>query len=469
MLSALLCGAASAQPLPDYVDVVQLPLPPDAWVWAGSPPGDAAHLYVMEGGGAIRLVDIAYPPGQSPVYTLRAAPFLMQTTPQARSVAFAPDFALTGRFFVAAETGNPPGTAIREFVVSAGGSGVADPTPVRTVINFPGLTSDHAVGSIHFGRDGMLYIGVGDGMQSSNAQSVATLKGKMLRIDVLSGIDDFPGDALNNYHVPFGNPLATRAGAMPEIWHIGLRNPWRWSFDRWTGDMWVCDVGGSRAGEVDRLAGPGTPYSNFGWPAFDGTQALSGPLNTDFTAADLVAPLLSINREAGQCSTIGGVMYRGNAVRAWRGRFVWSDACGTDVYSAVFDGSALGPVQSHRDQLRDAVSGAAVGLAGVSMIAEDGAGELYILRAQRGVQNNGTVYRVAAAGPRPLVADVGRAGGAAAGDSVLDNNDFIAFITLFFTDDPRADVGGPGGVQGVDQRLDNNDFIAFIGAFFGGD
>ncbi|MFT3685038.1 MAG: PQQ-dependent sugar dehydrogenase [Phycisphaerales bacterium] len=468
IMFGLTAASAFGQTLPDYVQLLPLPVPGDAWVWAGSPPGDTARLFVMEGGGTIRVLDITKQPGQLPTYTLRTAPFLVNASPQARSVAFAPDFATSGRFYVAAEVTGPTGTAIKEFTVSAADPNIANATPTRTIKTFTGLTFDHAVGSMYFGRDGMLYVGVGDGMSSSNGQAINTPLGKMLRIDVLSGQDDFPADTANNYHVPADNPLVGRSNAVPEIWHIGIRNPWRWSFDRWSGDMWICDVGGNRAGEVDRLVGSGTPYSNLGWPVFDGTQQYSGNLNPDFTIPSLVVPLVSINRETSQCSTIGGVMYRGNELRPWRGRFVWSDACGGDVYSAAFDGTALGPVQSHRDQLRNVTTGGTVSLTNVSMIAEDGSGELYVLQASRGGSSGGIIHRFVGVGDQPALADVGQAGGIVGVDGLLDNNDFIAFITLFFNNDPRADMGAQGGVQGVDQRLDNNDFIAFINAFFDG-
>jgi len=459
--------AASAQTMPDYVDALPLPVPNDAWVWAGSPPGDTGRLFVLEGGGRVRILTIARPVGQLPIYTLLPNDFASVVTPQARSAAFAPDFASSGKFYIAHESGSS-NSRITEFTVSPTDPNTTNPASARTIREFSSLTFDHALGSIHFGRDGMLYIGVGDGMQSANSQLLTTFKGKMLRIDVRSPIDDFPDDDTRNYHIPADNPLATRTGVAPEIWHIGLRNPWRWSFDRWSGGMWICDVGGSRAGEIDRLplAQPG--YANLGWPCFDGTAQGSCSLNPDFTTAQLTPPLLSFNREGGQCSTSGGVMYRGSDIRPWRGRFVWSDACAAQVYSAAFVAGELVDVQTHAAQLRHATTGNTVSLSSISMIAEDGAGELYILQANRGTSSGGTIYRIVAAGVQPPLADMGSQGGQPGADGVLDNNDFIAFIDYFFNNDPRADVGAQGGVRGVDQKLDNNDFISFIDAFFQG-
>jgi glucose/arabinose dehydrogenase len=458
-------GLALGDPLPDYVDLLQLPVTNDAWIWAGSPPGDPAHLFVMEGGGTIRVLDIVRAPGQLPAYTLRTTPFAALASPQARSIAFAPDWATSGKLYVAHEIGGSS-SRISELSRSAADPYVADPAQTRTIRDFPSVTFDHALGSMHFGRDGMLYIGAGDGMNNANAQLLNTLKGKMLRIDVRSGIDDFPADATQNYHIPADNPLVTRAGAMGEIWHIGLRNPWRWSFDRWNGDMWVGDVGGGRAGEIDRVPF-GTPaYQNFGWPCFDGTAPGACTRNADFTAAQLWPSLLSFDNEQNQCATIGGVVYRGNDVRPWRGRYIWADACVSTVFSASFDGAALVDTQSHIAQLRNAVTGNTVTLPSISMVAEGEGGELYILQANRGTASGGTIYRIVAAGPQPPLADVGKQGGLEGADGQFDNNDFVVFIDWFFNNDPRADMGAQGGIRGADQKLDNNDFVAFIDAFF---
>jgi len=466
LLPVVLFSAAAAAQMADYVNALPLPVTNDAWVWAGGPPGDASRLFVMEGGGTIRVLDITNVPGQLPTYTLRAAPFATVTSTQARSVEFAPDFATSGRLYVAYQN-TASSSRIVELTASAADRNVADPALTRTIRDFPNVYFDHALGSMHFGRDGMLWIGCGDGHVSNNSQTTANVMGKLLRIDVLSGIDDFPDDATRNYHVPAGNPLVSRPGAAPEIWHIGIRNPWRWSFDRWNGDTWICDVGGSAAGEIDHFSGKGAPYANLGWPCFDGSSGSAcSALNTDFTVATLTYPLLSISGAGSTCSTIGGVMYRGNDLRPWRGRFIWSDACSSQLYSAAFDGTALTDQQTHTAQLQHAVTGAQLTINNISMVAEDGAGELYICQANRGTSSGGSIYRIVAAGPQPPLADVGRQGGLAGADGVLDNNDFVAFIDFFFSNDPRADMGAQGGVRGVDQALDNNDFVVFIDAFF---
>ena len=204
---------------------------------------------------------------------------------------------------------------------------------------------------------------------------------------------------------------------------------------------------------------------NFGWPAREGNSG-SGTINPDFTAATLTFPILAIARAGGQCSTSGGAMYRGNDIRPWRGRYIWSDYCSARFYSALYDGTTLVDVQEHASQLRNLTTGSIINIPSVSMIAEDGAGELYILQANRGTSSGGAVYRLVPQGPFPPLADVGVAGGLPGADGAFDNNDFIAFIDFFFAGDPRADMGVAGGLRGVDQQLDNNDFIVFIDAFF---
>lgn len=464
-----IAGPVMGQAIPDTVGVFDVGVGADAWVWLGHAPGDRNHIFVMDGSGSISVVNVFRPQrvGGLPEFQTRPVPFLTGNSPQARSVAFAPDFVagVGGRFYVAAEAASAFGnTDVTEYRTRADDPWQADPTSARRIMRLP-VRFDHAVGSIGFDASGMLLIGVGDNFTSSNSQNLGNLFGKLLRIDVLSGGDAFPNDVNQNYAIPADNPLVGRQGAMPEILHIGLRNPWRWSFDRWNGDLWMTDVGANNAGEINRV-GSQIPYLNFGWSRRDGIdEGFSSFINPDFTLASLVVPVEGLRRFAGMCSTSGGARYVGAMLRGWRGRYVFADYC-YGVWSRDYSvaGSTL---MDHSTQMNN-IRGATNITNNFTMVAEDGAGELYLLTGLRGNSGGGRVYAIVPQGTQPALADIAGEGGSLGADGVYDNNDFVVFIQQFFANDPRADIGTQGGVWGADFVLDNNDFIVFIGAFFEG-
>jgi hypothetical protein len=461
---------ASAQ-LADFVEMIRLPVPQDNWVWLGSPPGETNRVMVMEGGGTIRVLDITRNASGAPVYTLRATPFLDPgfVSPQARSVAFAPDFATSGRFYVAAETTGVSSTELNEYTVSPTDPNVALASSRRLIWRFPSLTFDHAFGSMHFGADGLLYIGMGDDFAQADAPLVTSQYGKMLRINPTG--DDFPSIADRNYRIPPGNPVPNTGTNRPEIWQIGLRNPWRWSFDRWPnpstpngqGDMWVFDVGGSPAGEVNRLVGIGSPLANYGWPSIDGTSGTAPTVN-------YLAPVFAIQRQNNQCSTSGGVVYRGSEIRPWRGRVFYSDACegGLRTGRLSADGLSLQGVQQLATQMNLRGSGTSTAVNAVSMVAEDGAGELYILQASRGASGNWSIFRLLPNASQPPLADVAGANQATTPDGQFTADDIIVYLGWYFAGQAEADVAGPNQSSIVDQALTADDIIVFLGRFFAG-
>lgn len=463
-------SCALGQAIPDTIGLRSVGLSADAWVWAGSMPGDRDRLLAMEGGGSIFVVDITRPTevGGLPTFSVRPTPFLTNNSRQARSVVFAPDFVpgVGGRFYVAAESfvAGISGTSITEYRTRADDPWQAEATSARQIMRL-NVVSDHAVGSMAFDSSGMLLIGVGDAFNALNSQNLTNLFGKMLRIDVLSGRDDYPADANQNYAIPADNPLVSRAGARPEILHIGLRNPWRWGYDKWRGDMWIADVGAGDPGEISRVS-PAASYLNFGWAVREGNVPGERPesLNPDFTLESLVAPLVAIRRGTGQCSTSGGALYAGAMLRGWRGRYVWGDYC-RGMWSQDF--SVPGSMMTDHTLQINVVGGGTFSIA-VTTIAEDGAGEIYMLTGSRGSTGQGAVYAIVPQGTQPALADIAGEGGSLGADGEYDNNDFIVFIQQFFANDPRADIGTQGGVWGADFVLDNNDFIVFIGAFFEG-
>lgn len=245
-----------------------------------------------------------------------------------------------------------------------------DSTSRRLVLTVDQPFSNHNGGNLAFGPDGFLYIGLGDGGSGGdpmgNAQSLQTLLGKMLRIDPLNPAG---GRA---YGIPDTNPYVARPGTRPEIWAYGLRNPWRYSFDRATGDLWIGDVGQSTREEIDRQPA-GTGGLNYGWNRLEGTIAFEGEAPRFATP-----PVYDYGRDLGG-TVIGGFVYRGDEIPSLRGEYVFGDLFNPDLRALRTDGDEvdvepLGPV------VENLVS-----------FGEDDAGELYALSI------SGPIFRLVAA------------------------------------------------------------------------
>ena len=322
-----------------------------------SPPGDQ-RLFVVEKGGAIRIIqDGAVLPD----------PFLDisgQVSGRAEQgllgLAFFPDYASSGRF-VAHYTDLQGNTQVSVFSVSAdpNRADASSETPILSVSQ-PGPA--HNGGQILFGPDGMLYIGLGDGgsragEDDGRGQSLGDLLGSVLRIDVSAG---------SAYSVPGDNPFVGTAGARPEIWSYGLRNPWRFSFDRATGDLYIADVGETDWEEVDRAraadgAGRGV---NYGWSVMEGPDCLRD--GCDRTG--LTLPTVAYSHAEG-CSIVGGYVYRGEALPSLQGQYLFGDFCQGWVKSFAADDES--PMTVDQPALSPNEN--------ITSFGEDGAGELYIL------------------------------------------------------------------------------------------
>ncbi|HEY7876259.1 MAG TPA: PQQ-dependent sugar dehydrogenase, partial [Actinomycetota bacterium] len=225
------------------------------------------RLYVVEQGGRIKVVE---PDGTVSGELLNISGRVLSGGEQGLlGLAFAPDYSSTGRFFVYYT--RPDGNnQLSRFGPAPGTAGVSE-TPILTL---PHPTfSNHNGGDLNFGRDGYLYVSVGDGGGSNdpnnNAQNRESLLGKILRLDV--GRDDFPTDAARNYGIPPSNPFVGRAGA-DEVWALGLRNPWRFSFDSSTGHMYIGDVGQGAREEIDFQRATSAGGENYGWRCFEGSR-----------------------------------------------------------------------------------------------------------------------------------------------------------------------------------------------------
>src|ERR671925_1741843 len=248
-----------------------------------------------------------------------------------------------------------------------------DPSTRRELLVVAQPYSNHNGGNLIFGPDGFLYIGLGDGGSGGdphgNGQSLSTLLGKMLRID--------PQPANGKpYSVPAGNPFTGRDGARPEIWAYGLRNPWRYSFDPATGDLWIGDVGQSAWEEIDVQPASSEGGENYGWNLMEGNHPYEGGERP----ADVVRPVFEYSHDDGGCTVVGGYVYRGTAIPDLAGAYVFADYCvGRLEAIRVEDGrvvehAVLGPV----------VEG------GLSSFGEDADGELYAMSL------GGGLYRIAA-------------------------------------------------------------------------
>jgi glucose/arabinose dehydrogenase len=291
--------------------------------------GDGSgRLFVVEQTGRIRVIDGG---------VLLSKPFLDLSASVSRGgeqgllgLAFHPSYETNGKFYVDFTTTSGD-TAINEYRVSADAN-VADRSTGRRIITIAQPYANHNGGNIAFGPDGYLYIGMGDGGSAGDpgnrAQNVNSLLGKMLRIDI-----NGKSGALQ-YRIPSGNPYIGKTGR-DEIWSRGLRNPWRWSFDRLTGDLWIGDVGQNRYEEIDRSlvtdrASRGRGV-NYGWRTIEG-RACYRPA-TGCSTAGTVLPVLAYNHSSGDCSVIGGYVYRGSVSTTLAGRYLFADFCSGRIWS----------------------------------------------------------------------------------------------------------------------------------------
>ena len=254
--------------------------------------------------------------------------------------------------------------------------GKADPATARTLLSVDQPFANHNGGEVVFGPDGKLYIGLGDGGSGNDpgnrAQNLGTLLGKLLRIDPA------PGPAGKPYTIPPDNPFLERSGAMPEIWMYGLRNPWRFSWDRATQDLWIADVGQNAWEEINFLAA-GTPAgANFGWSLLEATHRLKGE-----NPPGGVLPIFEYGHDQG-CSVTGGYVYRGAKASSLKGVYVYGDACTGKVWGLT---QAGGKLTGQAELKLDGAGGLGGSGFSIASFGEDAAGELYLLDLA------GAVYR----------------------------------------------------------------------------
>lgn len=418
-------------------------------VYATHAPRDVGRLFILEkNSGTIQILDLAT--GQ-----LNATPFLTIPDVDASAneagllgLAFHPDYANNGKFYVNVTVDSDAtnfATHIREYTVSADPN-IADPDSGREILSFDQPFGNHNGGWIGFSPiDEFLYIGSGDGGSGgdplNSGQSLDTLLGKMLRIDVNG--DDFPSDDQSNYAIPPSNPFVETAGARDEIWAYGLRNPWRDSFDRQTGDLWIGDVGQNAREEINFQSASSSGGEDYAWNRREGFL----PFNGGASLPGDVEPVYDYEHGSGDFqgnSVIGGHVYRG-PIGAFEGLYIFADSRSSNVWA--FD--PADPINSVT-RLNDLLVPDAGSIGGgpipddIVSFAEDGTGNLYM------VQIDGEIHKISANLPGTQTVLV------QAGQTVTDVN--------FGNQDPQAssisdfvwhDLDGDGiqdsGEPGLDQ------------------
>ncbi len=332
--------------------------------------GDGSgRLFIVEQGGRIRLLK----DGQ-----LLERPFLdirsLVSCCGERgllSVAFHPRFSENGFFYVN-YTDRRGDTVIARYQVS-NNPDVATTRGARTLLTISQPFPNHNGGQLQFGPDGFLYIGTGDGGAAgdprNNAQNLQSLLGKILRLDV---------DAGQRFGIPPDNPFVGQSGVREEIWAYGLRNPWRFSFDRQTGDLYIADVGQDRWEEIDYQPADSPGGENYGWRIMEGFHCFNPPSNCD--QSGLTLPIHEYSHGEG-CSVTGGYVYRGHEIPELVGVYLFGDFCSGTIWGLqqVEPGVWERVVLLHTELQ-------------LSSFGEDESGELYAIDLR------GTVYRIVPAG-----------------------------------------------------------------------
>lgn len=292
------------------------------------------RLFVIEQVGRIRIIENneLLP---TPFLDIRDRVGSVDSEQGLLGLAFHPDYATPGAqyegYFFVNYTDYSGNTRVSRFSVSENDPSRADPASEINylVVNQP--YANHNGGSLAFGPDGYLYIGLGDGGSQNdpqrNGQNTSVLLGKILRLDV----DSIDG----KYAIPIDNPFVNNPGARPEIWAFGLRNPWRISFDRATGDLFIADVGQNTYEEVNFQPSESHGGENYGWPIMEGNHCLSGD-NCD--RSGLTLPVFEYDHSQG-CSISGGYIYRGQSYPSMVGNYFVSDYCSGTIWRLFHDGS----------------------------------------------------------------------------------------------------------------------------------
>jgi glucose/arabinose dehydrogenase len=304
------------------------------------------------------------------------------------SVAFHPNYSATGFLYINYTDLNGD-TAIARYKVSADPN-VVDNTSAAILLTILQPSTNHNGGQLQFGPDGYLYIGTGDGGFSgdpaNNAQNINSLLGKILRINV---------DAGSPYAIPPNNPFVGNQNAKPEIWALGLRNPWRFSFDRLTGDLLIADVGQDNYEEVDFQQASSGGGENYGWRLMEGTHCFNS--DPDCNDGSLTLPVIEYDHSLGNCSITGGYRYRGVLFPSFTGIYFYADFCSGTIWGASQNAPGHWTIEEMLN----------TGLL-ITTFGEDEDGELYLAHYSA---TDGAIYKVIETSPATIGGSGGGGGG----------------------------------------------------------
>jgi len=403
-------------------------------------PGDSERLFVLEKRGLIRVLENR---------ALLATPFLDIDAivvggntnfgeQGLLGMAFHPDYSSNGRFYVH-YTRNDGDSVVAGYSVSPDPD-VADETTGQTVVVVGQPHQGHNGGWIGFGPDGYLYVAIGDGGNfgdtgtghtegiGNGQDTTDNLLGKMLRLDVDN--DDF-ADPNVNYAIPSDNPFADPNDPRDdEIWAYGLRQPWRASFDRTTGDLWIADVGQASWEEINFQPAASGGGENYGWRCREGAHDFD--TSGDCSQTPFTEPIHEYSHALGRCAVLGGYVYRGSDIPAIAGKYFYADYCAGEIFSLRYDGVSVTELVDHTAELGR-------GTQTVVSFGEDANGELYLCD-----QGNGEILKIVVA--------VSACPGDTDGDNDVDISDLGIVLAQFGTSGGglQGDVNQDGAVDITD-------------------
>lgn len=418
-------------------------------LYAVSPSGDTERLFILEQHtGRIRILNLITRQVNTTDF-LQIDGLAAGNEQGLLGLAFDPNYAANGYFYVDVTATGTGETQIRRYKVSANPD-IADPASATPILAWAQPQTNHNGGWLAFGPDGFLYIASGDGgggddddpghtVGMGNGQDTTVLLGKLLRIDVHG--DDFPGDANKNYSIPSDNPFVSVAGA-DEIWAYGLRNPWRCSFDRQTGDLFIADVGQAVEEEIDFQPAASTGGENYGWRVMEGLlcHTANDPLPcNDPSFIEPIHVYDHVGAPNGGNAVTGGYVYRGPRADL-QGTYFFADYSSAQIWTFEHNGTTVSNFTNRTVEMTPDIGS----IASIASFGEDGLGNLYVLDL-----SDGEVFRVL---PEPVVA------GDFNDDGFVNYVDLNQLATLWL----QTNCGYCGGFDSdADNDVDLDDLIVF--------